>query len=183
MIKYYFTGADNYLDAQVDKDKSLGGYVSSSPIPNDLLGALFGDISAYTVEKKFKDTKAIVIKNETGAAITGITTYFTNQATVPFLKIEIAAVQLTEDTSCTPSKFSMEKIINMRSTPINAVFAEPVDIGSAVSLGDLDINEMLGIWIRISLKDNVSDNFTCENLNNNPITETQEQIDWHLDWT
>ena len=160
MIKYFYTGADDYLGAQIDKDKSLGGFVSSSEVPNDLVGSLFGEISSYTIDNDFRETKAIVIKNETGGDITGITTYFNNTATSPYLKIEIASVALTEDTSCTPSKFSMEKIVNSKASPVNAVFAEPTSSGTAVGLGNLTANSMLGIWIRVSLKSDIKDNFS-----------------------
>lgn len=185
MITYFFTGADDYLDTQIDKDKSLGGYISSSSVPNDLVGNLFGEISSYTIDQDFRETKAIAIKNETGSDITDLTTYFNNLATNPFLKIEIAAVALTEDTSCTPSKFSMEKIINMRATPVNAVFAEPTSAGTAVSLGALANGSMLGIWIRVSLKSDVRDNFSCSTLDDNFGTtpEKKEEIEWHLSWT
>ena len=183
MIAYYYTGADAYNAAQTDKDKSLGGYVSSSPLPNDIVGALFGDISNYTISNKLRETKAVVLKNQTGSDATSITTWFENLSTHPYINLEIAAVSLYEDTTCTPSKFSMEQIINMRATPISATFYSPSEVGSAVGLGDLAPGEMIGIWIRMTLKPEVQDYLTCENLASEPIVEVEEDVVWHLDWT
>jgi len=184
MITYFFTGADSYLAAQPDKDKSLGGFVSSSPVPNDIIGALFTDVSFYTVTNNLRETKAIVIKNETGSLVTALTTWFENMAVSPFVELEIAAVALTEDTTCTPSTFSMEKISNVRGTPINATFYKPDTLLGAVNLGNIANTEMLGLWLRMTLKDDIQDTYySCDALNTSPLTETQDKVVWHFDWT
>jgi hypothetical protein len=171
------------MAAQIDKDKSLGGFVSSSPIPNDLIGNLFGEISAYTIENNFRETKALVIKNE-GSAATGLTTWFENLATHPFVNIEIAAVALTENVLCTPHQFSMEKITSMRGTPIGATFYTANSIGTAVSLGNLAAGAMLGIWLRMTLKPNIqSTYYSAAALAAAPLTEQEDPIVWHFDWT
>ena len=184
MIAYYFTGADSYLAAQTDKDKSLGGFPSSSPVSNDIVGNLFGDISDYTIANNFRETKALILKNEDLVDAISISTWFDNLANNPFVNIEIAAVALTVNTNCVPPQFSMERIPNMRGTPIGATFYTADTVGTAVSLGNLAAGAMLGIWLRMTLKPNIhATYYSSAALLANPITETEEPIIWHLDWT
>ena len=115
----YLTGADTSLvksaDApQTDTAKSLGGYVSSTPVPNGELNALFDLISAYTLEKKQKETIAIALVNKLASAVTDVTLKIVvgkdNLAT-----FRIAAVTLD-------SSLAMEHIPNRYAEPMAADF-------------------------------------------------------------
>lgn len=64
----YLTGAQTSLaktsdNPQTDASKSLGGYISSTPVPNAALNVLFDLISSYTLEKRQKETIAIGLIN------------------------------------------------------------------------------------------------------------------------
>lgn len=115
----YLTGADASLvksaDApQTDTAKSLGGYVSSTPVPNGELNTLFDLISAYTLEKKQKETLAVALVNKLTSLVTDVTLKIVvgkdNLAT-----FRIAAVTLD-------SSLAMEHIPNRYAEPIAADF-------------------------------------------------------------
>lgn len=69
----YFSGAKNYLSDQRDINQSLGGYMSSTPIPNGRLNAIFDDLSEYKKNVDFKQVLAIFIHNDSENNITNLT--------------------------------------------------------------------------------------------------------------
>lgn len=115
----YLTGANSSLvkspDApQTDTAKSLGGYVSSTPVPNGELNALFDLISSYTLEKRKRETIALGLVNKLSQAVTNVTLKIVvdkeNLAT-----FRIAAVALN-------NSMAMEKIANRYAEPMSAEF-------------------------------------------------------------
>lgn len=115
----YLTGADTSLTKsevapQNDAAKSLGGYVSSSPVPNGELNILFDLISAYTLEKRKRETLGIALMNTLQQSVTNVTLkVVTGKDTLASFKI--AAVALD------PS-LAMEHIYNRYAEPIAAEF-------------------------------------------------------------
>lgn len=115
----YLTGADSSLvkstDApQTDTAKSLGGYVSSTPVPNGELNALFDLISAYTLEKKQKETIALALVNKLTEAVTDVTLKIV-VGKDDLATFRIAAVALD-------SSMAMEHIPNRYAEPMAAEF-------------------------------------------------------------
>ena len=55
-MQIYFTGANSFKDEQKDKDKSLGGYMASTRVPNDVFGNLFGEVSYYGLSWLYLDS-------------------------------------------------------------------------------------------------------------------------------
>lgn len=141
----YLTGADSSLvksanAPQTDTAKSLGGYVSSTPVPNGELNALFDLISAYTLEKKQKETIALALVNKLNDAVTDVTLKIVvgkdNLAT-----FRIAAVALD-------SSMAMEHIPNRYAEPMVADFYN-VDFQRASV--DIEITNPAGIGEEIAL--------------------------------
>lgn len=65
----YLTGAQNSLqksadNPQTDPAKSLGGFISSSPVPNSAINSLFDLVSSYSIQKEVKETIAIGLINK-----------------------------------------------------------------------------------------------------------------------
>ena len=115
----YLTGANTSLRKsseapQTDTAKSLGGYVSSTPVPSGELNALFDLISAYTLEKKPRETIAVALINKLTQSIKDVTLKIVvekdNIAT-----FKVAAVALSES-------LSMEHIANRYAEPMAAEF-------------------------------------------------------------
>lgn len=71
-MKLLFSGADNYLVPQKDSNKSLGGQMSNTPIPNGRINVLFNDISK-TMQNGDKNTFAIFIYNDDVTEMKNIT--------------------------------------------------------------------------------------------------------------
>lgn len=184
MLQFWYTGADKYKESQPDKDKSLGGFQSSSAVPNDVVSNIIGEVSAYGIYNNFTDTHGLIIENVSGSTMTDVKVYFNDTATTKYVRTLIAVVELTEDTTCSPTTYSMERIPNTRSKPTFATFSEPVSQATEVTIGDMPAGKKLGVWIRAELVAGLADLTTCDNLiANGPDTETRENIEWVFNWT
>lgn len=71
----FYTGPDQAGGVQKLPEKSLGGFVSSSIVPNSQFNNLFPKLSKSEVDRESQIIRVIALKNLTGATITGITIY------------------------------------------------------------------------------------------------------------
>lgn len=115
----YLTGADTSLTKssvapQNDASKSLGGYVSSTPVSNGELNALFDLVSAYTLEKKPRETIALGLVNKLPQAVTNVTLKIVVGRDI-LATFRVAAVALD-------SSLAMERIPNRYAEPLAAEF-------------------------------------------------------------
>src|SRR5690606_3168573 len=110
----YYTGATQHLAIQTDPTKSLGGYVSSSQIPNGLINNLFYNIDATTVSKNLKQIRVIAFLNTTGSIISSFKV-FTNTPNDSFSRFKIGIIKNSIDSSCNIPYF--ESIPNENSIP------------------------------------------------------------------
>jgi len=143
-MKLYFTGAAVYEDPQSSSLLSLGGYPSSSPVPRIGLNKLFGPISQKDLREGAISTKAVVLKNETGAQVAGATIHYENDSQFPVTSFRMALVTLAVD-SC--GKLSMEKIVTPQDSPISALFIDNLNVGNALTIPTMEIDDYIGIWI------------------------------------
>ncbi|MEG1462126.1 MAG: hypothetical protein RSC48_03370 [Anaerorhabdus sp.] len=115
--------ADN---PQSDVNRSLGGYISSTPVPNAAINSLFDLISSYTLEKRQKETIAIGLINQLDKAVKDvelkIVTDPDNEAT-----FKIAAVSVG-------SNYLMEQIANRYQEPMSAEFHDASFYRAAVDI-------------------------------------------------
>lgn len=149
-MQLLYSGAASCNNAQIDPEKSLGGYASSTPIPNGALNNVFPPISRAIVVNNTSATRLIVVVN--------------NSFTVNNLKIwtvagnlstyQIAAVSPATDTKGNPV---FETIYSSDSIPYQAVLASQEGIDNAITVASLAANDMIGIWIKRNLN---LDNFT-----------------------
>jgi hypothetical protein len=75
MLEIYYTGASESGKIQQIASQSLGGFISSSLIPNDMLGNLFSDVSQLALEKKSRSTRVIAIRNISDTPLEGLKVY------------------------------------------------------------------------------------------------------------
>lgn len=143
-MKLYYTGAKIYLTAQINKEKSLGGFPSITPIPNSQLGNLFSNISSYTLQNEIMSVIGVVLKNETGLDLSNVSFYF-NLPEVVVGEYQIAAVNLSIDSN---GRYYMEEIGNSNSLPYYATFYSANGVENAIDLGPIQSNGMLGLWIK-----------------------------------
>jgi hypothetical protein len=115
----YLTGATSSIsqssDApQTDAMKSLGGYISSSPVPNASLNTLFDLVSMRTIKDKAKETIAVGLVNKFDFPVKNVTAKIvTNDDNVCDFKIAVVGVD---------SSYCIERIDNRYSEPLNAEF-------------------------------------------------------------
>lgn len=114
----YLTGATSSVtQSEVHQDdpmKSLGGYISSSPVPNGALNSLFDLVSMKTIKDKTKETIAIGLVNKFDKAVTDVSAKIVaNRKDI--CRFKIAAVSVDD-------KFCMEHINNRYAEPMGAEF-------------------------------------------------------------
>lgn len=140
MILFY-TGAFSNEAPQVSADKSLGGYVSSSLIPNGRLNNIFSQISKSTVINKKQEIRMIALKNTTGSSITNAKIY-TNIADGS-VKLKVAAVA----PAIVNGVPVFESIQDSNSLPYQASLDLHEGEVNAINTGIILPNAIIGIWI------------------------------------
>jgi hypothetical protein len=163
-MKLYFTGPAVFEAPQPSSLLSLGGYPSSSAVPRVGLNQLFGPISQNDLRKGSRSMRAIVLKNETEATVSGAKLYYENDSQFPVSHYKMAIVTLAVD-SC--GKLSMEKITNSQDSPIDAIFIDSLGSANQLSLPNIVQGEYLGIWIERKVSSlQGQEQLTCEFLMN-----------------
>ena len=129
----YLTGAQAPLtksggaSPQSDVNKSLGGYVSSTPVPNGALNVVFDLISSYTLDKRTPETLAFALINKFDKPVKDVELKLvTDEGNLAMFKI--AAVAVDSET------MAMEHIANRYEQPINAQFHDASFYRAAVDV-------------------------------------------------
>lgn len=115
----YLTGASNSISKglveQTDPSKSLGGYLSSSAVPNGALNSLFDLVSSYTLQKKQKETIAIGLVNKLKRSVKNVELKIvSNSENVASFKVSAVEVD--------PSNYYMESISGRYQEPMSSQF-------------------------------------------------------------
>ena len=146
-MKLYYTttaGTEEEGYSRQDADRSLGGFRSSTPVPNDALNNLFGDLSKYTETKAKNEYIGLILKNETGGDVTDINLWFTFP-TDSYTTMQVSAVDLNVDSE---SRNYMENVPDYNAAPYYSTFSEADGEVNKVSLGDLVSGAEVGIWFK-----------------------------------
>ena len=153
-MKFYYTTTAGENLEQRKKEVSLGGYKSSTLVPNNYLNNIFGDISLLTIQRNQEMYIALVLVNETGGDITNLNAWFVyptddENNNISDTKIEIAAVLMSQDDEGVDI---MENVENMYSAPYSANFFEADSEDNKVTLISSFTNgDKIGIWLKRSL--------------------------------
>lgn len=158
-MRLYYTVASQQDDPQAKPNLSLGGYKSLTPVPNSILGNLFGDISMYSVKNASGDQFIGLMLVNDGVEARQVQIWFkypTNCASV----FKLAAVSLATDTD---GQQYMEHISNYSSKPLYAEFEEADGEVNRVNVGDIPAGGMIGLWVSRTL------NLECLKVQQNAI--------------
>lgn len=115
----YLTGAQSSVvkaseAPQTDTSKSLGGYISSTPVPNASVNALFDLVSMQTIKDKQKETIALGLVNKFDYSVYSVDIrILTKKDNV--CRFKVAAVNVDEN-------LQMEHLINRYAEPMQAEF-------------------------------------------------------------
>lgn len=115
----FLTGATSSLRKsdiapQADPNKSLGGWVSSSPVPNAALNELFDLVSTGMLTDRPKETLAIGLINQLSVPVTNVRLSIVVGENA-ICEWRVAATALSED-------LRMESIPNRYAEPVGATF-------------------------------------------------------------
>lgn len=118
-MRFFYTGADKYLMEQTSPNKSLGGFISKSQIPNDQLYSIFSGISLLSIENDRKEYKCISLKNTLGETKSNV------KITVAYpwpisSKIYIGKEEPTFDENC--DDYYFESIEDLTVSPYGTEF-------------------------------------------------------------
>ena len=131
----YLTGArssikKNPVSPQPEPNKSLGGFISTTPVPNSALNSLFDSISLLSLERKTKETIAIALVNNFDFNVKNVKIKIISSPE-NIAQFKIAGVETT-------SELFLEQIESRYQEPIQAEFYNVdfnrayVDIGISV---------------------------------------------------
>jgi hypothetical protein len=142
-MQIYYTNKTSSTLPQKDPNKSLGGYISVSLVPNSIKGALFADIALTDIEKDIKKYIALMLKNTTGATRSSISIWIeVPEGSVGKYKIGLS----------TPNaEGQIELIDSSKSKPFYVEFNEASSEGDAIAIPNLIADAQIGIWIERSV--------------------------------
>lgn len=187
----YYTGAKKPEDRQDNPSLSLGGYKSSSQIPNGEINNIFPKITQSTVIDNKKIIRMIVFQNLFPSTITNIKIWTKNGY---YSKILSEIVLPAYDSKC--ERFFFEELKNEEILPYQGSLLEHNESNPLV-LNSLESGKYIGIWLR---KELILDNFTsldkgltCNGENCDELLDIlkkiesgkeidEDQIEVHIEW-
>jgi len=162
MLEIYHTGATEALKIQTSIDLSLGGFISTSLVPNDLLNNIFSEISMLGRQERTPVIRVIAIKNVSGSTLVNFKVHFDDIPTTDLLsKFTLGWGVFTLD-AC--NDLITEKIPNDRGIPHTVTLTEAIAIGSAVTFGSLDNGLYAPLFVRREILASAIVPFTTDDL-------------------
>lgn len=178
MLNILYTGADAALAGQGESNKSLGGYISNTPIPNNFIGNLFPTISQLSQQEAREEVRVIAVQNNSGAAFTSFEIYIdlgdeeTNEAE---WEIGMQAAYLDD---C--GDLIVETIPNPYASPINVTMQDAVGYNNKLTLPNLEDQAYVGIFIQRKIPkvviDEEADEALADAYDEGTATITEESI-------
>lgn len=184
MLKLYYTVNSGYLDIQGNYINSLGGFPSSTEVPNDVFDNLFDEISLSEIKNVKTQYRAIVIKNEGEEIVENIELWFEKKDS-NICSYQIGATLLSND-----EQPFMEHIPSVYSKPLYTQLYDAT-IDSKVSIGNLNPGQMIGLWLSRTVDkekaleeyNNVAEEDPLHRSRYKPIEkEKQETVDLKITW-
>jgi len=173
-MRLFFTGAKVFLGVQINPTLSLGGLISSSPVPNDAINAVFGSISEYQASNGLKEVRALVLKNETGADVNNIKIWYENNSAESISNFKMGLVTVGVD-AC--GDVFLEKIQNAQTSPIYASLTDNRNEPNSIIIPTLLQDEYIGLWIERSINTSAVKKYnSCDNLYAKHILEEKPHI-------
>lgn len=171
----YYTGADGSGLIQNNSSKSLGGWISSSQVPNDFLNNLFSDISFDNIKNKDFIFRVLAFKNISNTNIDF--SVYTETPEDSAVKYEIGLILNSIDSDCNCPYF--EQLQSEKSSPYFVTVRECELQENKITLTNVPQNNFVGIFIKQVIKENNQFlNKTCEDFNDEFLLQDSSQIDY-----
>lgn len=140
-MKLLYSGAAQSNVAQINPLQSVGGLISSTPIPNGGLNAIFPPISRNDLKTLNQDIRLIVLYNETDAAVD--LNIWTIRGT--YSSYQIAAVSPGINKCGNPE---FETVQDGISIPYQATLATHETEVDTLEVGTVAAGAYVGVWIQ-----------------------------------
>lgn len=179
MVYLYYTGSENPNESQTEIQKSLGGFISSTLIPNSSINSIFRDDSQFSKNKDTSEIICIAIKNESSEDLDDFTFYI-DKVSEDFI-IEAAFVKPSSD-NC--GNLFFEKLKTQEHKPYYANFENVTGEDNAINIGKFTAKSFLGLFISKKINKSISNNSQCKAIDFQNLTEEQkvESIDFIFSW-
>jgi hypothetical protein len=143
-MKFYYSGADKLNGEQNSPLKSLGGYISSTPIPNGKVESVFSVLSNSMLNGETDETKVVFLKNDSGEDLKGVLIYS--------LKPEDSIVNITIGASLANQvellNSSSDKPYDVDFFDVSVVFAKSlVKVNNSLVLGEKVVIEGVEVLV------------------------------------
>lgn len=172
-MKLYYTTSAGTDKEQKKTVNSVGGYKSSTRVPNSQLNNLFGDISTYTYQNDKTHYIALFLNNDTGSDVSDVELYFSYPENC-YTKLEIGAVTPTQDAD---GEYYIERLNDYDSAPYSVIFYEANGESNKVNLGDITNGSSLGLFVKRTLSKDVIDDDYDNLVEKDGDTYSQKQLD------
>jgi hypothetical protein len=180
MIYLYYTGAASFNKPQQDVTKSLGGYISSSIIPNARLNSIFSDNSLRNKNTSDIEVMCIAVKNIATVDLTNFSLYCDFVQPNLNYTIEAAIVEPSLD-DCNNLVF--EKLNSSGDLPYYGEFHDIVTHANEINIGTFEKGKYIGIYLCKKYIGNINNQNPCEPIDTDiPETNTTEEIAFHFSW-
>jgi len=166
----HYTGAQSLNYAQTDPNKSLGGYKSSSPMPNGINGNLFSEVSYKSEHEGIKECRGVTLTNDGNEELTTVQVYFDWDTAPTKTKWYVAVVTLD-------ANFAMKKIQYPQEIPVGVTFVEATTTNKVSVAASLPVGSSVGLWVQrevISLDDQTE--VTCSELESYLENAPKEEV-------
>lgn len=144
-MRLYYTGALIPNTIQILPEKSLGGFVSTTAISNGVANNLFPTITKTNILQNKKVIRMLALKNTTGAIVSGLRVWTNSQK---YSKVNIAVI---ESQSNERGHVFFELLDDVHSIPFQATLESCEGEENACEVGDLAIDQTVGVWIQREL--------------------------------
>lgn len=174
MIRIFFTGAKTYLAQQKKGVNSLGGFISSTPVPNDYLNGVFSKVSqSNRNEVRFFDMICLALRNDFDAPLKDLSFWVENESANPITSYEGSFVKpATSDNGV-----YFELVDTRKNKPIYAKFSNVLSEANKIKLEyQLEPKSYVGLWIKRNVLQ-VDSECTLEK-----DIETLETLKFNLEW-
>ena len=152
----FYSGSVN-PDNPSSPERSLGGYCSSTQVPNGSINNLFSTITRQVIKSNTRELRLIVLKNVSGQAVNNILIYTTTPVD-SYEQLRLAAVSPAYDQQC--NKFFFEQLQSSDQLPYQATLNSHEGVGAAISANVvLEPGKLIGIWVERTFKQTTIDKF------------------------
>lgn len=178
-MRFFYSGAPDFLEVQGDPRISLGGNRSSTVVPNNSLSNVFDAISLTQERQGSELVRGLFLVNELGVDLQNLYAYFTYD-TPNLATFEFAVV--------TTNGERMEQIGNSHSTPYVGTFVSADGVANKVLvIPTLLDGQVIGVWFKRVVV--ATPATACQVLYDEFIADpqppppaTQETAVFHLEW-